>query len=163
MTQQELTDQVANAMIEGSEAVGPERRAFLNAAFLEHLGAEMAGDVPAIIATFSKEGGHLSFNGARYETPEALTTFHKNFGWDGHGLFSDINGEIVRMLYTYDSVIVEFFVRANVDVALGDAPAGRPVAFPMCTIYQFDKDGKLQSERAYADSGALLPQPILSL
>ncbi len=163
MTRQEVVDQVEHATIEGCEAVGPERRTFLNAAFVEHLGAEMAGDVPAIIATFSKNGGHLSFNGARYEGPEELTTFHKDFGWDGRGLFSDISGKIVRVLYTHNSMTVEFAVRANVDVALGDAPAGRTVAFPMCTIYQFDDDGKLQSERAYADSGALLPQPILSL
>jgi len=163
MTRQEIADQVANATIEGTEAVGPERRAFLDAAFLEHLGAEMAGDVPAVVATFAKQGGHLSFNGTRCETPEELTKFHKAFGWDGEGLFSDIRGEIVRVLYTHNSMTVEFFVRANVDVALGDAATGRPVAFPMCTIYQFNDDGKLYSERAYADSGALLPQPILSL
>ena len=41
--------------------------------------------------------------------------------------------------------------------------AGRAVAFPMCVIYRFDEAGKLLSERGYADSGALLPQPVLPL
>ena len=49
------------------------------------------------------------------------------------------------------------------EVALRDAPVGRPVAFPMCVIYQFDEAGKLASERVYTDSGALLPEPILPL
>ncbi len=149
-----------NKNAEATEVVGPERRAFLDAAFQEHLGAERNGDVPAIVATYSK-GGHLSFNGVVYDTPERLTAFHKDFGWDGRGMLSDIGGEIVRRLYTHDSVIVEYIVRGTVEVPLCDAPIGRSVSFPMCVIYQFDEAGKLMSARAYADSGALLPQPIL--
>lgn len=162
MDRQQVKEVMSKAEVEMTDVVGPERRAFLNAAFLEHLGAEMAGDVPAIVATFAKDG-HLSFNGVRYDTPERLTAFHEDFGWDGHGMLSEIGGEIVRLLYTHDSVVVEYFVRALVQVALGEAPAGRAVAFPMCVIYRFDEAGKLLSERAYADSGALLPHPILPL
>ena len=142
--------------------VTPERRAFLDAAFQEHLGAEIAGDLSAIVATYAKDG-HLNFNGTLYETPEQLTGFHRNFGFDGRGILAGLNGEIVRMLHTYDCVIVEYIVRGTVDVVLHDAPAGRPVAFPMCVIYQFDEAGKLASERVYTDSGALLPEPILPL
>ena len=47
----------------------PERRAFLDAAFQAHLGAELAGDLSAIVATYSKNG-HLNFNGVLYDTPE---------------------------------------------------------------------------------------------
>ena len=58
-------------------------------------------------------------------------------------------------------MIVEYIIRGRVEIALGDAPVGRSVAFPMCVIYQFDEAGKLASERVYADSGGLLPQPII--
>ncbi len=142
--------------------VTPERRAFLDAAFQAHLGAELAGDLSAIVATYSK-GGHLNFNGVIYDTPERLTAFHRDFGFDGRGMISGLAGEIVRRFFTYDSVIVEYITRGTVEIALGDAPVGRSVAFPMCVIYQFDDAGKLASERVYTDSGALLPEPILPL
>lgn len=145
-----------------THTVGPQRRAFLDAALQEHLGAELAGDVPAIVASYAP-GGHLTFNGVRYDTPEQLAAFHRNFGWDGHGVLSGLGGEIVDRLYTHDSVIVEYVVRGTVDTPLHGAPVGRPVAFPMCVIYQFDEAGKLASERAYTDSGALLPEPVLQL
>ena len=37
---------------ESLPVVTPERRAFLDAAFQAHLGAELAGDLSAIIATY---------------------------------------------------------------------------------------------------------------
>src|SRR5207249_10907623 len=162
MDLQQLKEAMSKAEVETSDVVRPERRGFLNAAFLEHLGAEMAGDVPAIVATFAKDG-HLSFNGVCYDTPERLTAFHKDFGWDGHGMLSDIGGEIVRLLYTPASVVVDYLVRAHVQVALGDAPAGRAVAFPMCVIYRFAGAGKLLSERGSAESGGLRAQPVRPL
>ena len=64
------------------EVVTPERRAFLDASFQEHLGAEIAGDLSAIVASYSKDG-HLNFNGVLYDTPERLTGFHRDFGSAG--------------------------------------------------------------------------------
>ena len=157
-----VEEQLTKHRTEGTEVVGPERRAFLEAALHEHLAAELAGDVPAIVGTFSKSG-QLSFNGVVYDTPEKMARFHKDFGWDGHGMLSDIGGEIRHLRYTHDSVIVEYLVHATVAVPLRGAPAGRPVSFPICTIYEFDEAGKLVSERSYMDSAALLPEPILSL
>ena len=142
--------------------VGPQRQAFLDAALKEHLGAEIAGDIEAIVASYAP-GGHLNFNGVLYDTPERLAGFHRNFGFDGRGILSGLGGDIVRRLYTHDSVIVEYLVRGTVEVPLRGAPVGRPVTFPMCVIYQFDEAGKLASERVYTDSGALLPEPILPL
>jgi len=139
-----------------------ERRAFLDAAFQAHLGAELAGDLSAIVATYSKNG-HLNFNGVLYDTPEQLTAFHRDFGFDGQGMIGGLDGEILQLHHSYDSVIVEYLIRGTAKVAFGDAPAGGAVAFPMCVIYQFDEAGKLASERVYTGLGALLPQPILPL
>ncbi len=142
--------------------VTPERRAFLDAAFQAHLRAELVGDLAAIVATYS-QNGHLNFNGVLYDTPEQLTAFHRDFGFDGQGMIGGLDGEIVQLHHTYDSVIVEYVIRGTVEIALGDAPVGRSVAFPMCVMYQFDEAGKLASERVYADSGGLLPQPIMPI
>jgi len=161
MNRRQVSERISNAAVEATN-VGSERMAFLNAALLDHLASEFSGDLAAIVRTFS-EGGHAVFNGARYDTAEELTAFHRSFGWDGHGLLSHIDGEIVRLLYTHHSLIVEFILRGFVEIALGDAPAGRKVETPICVIYQFDESGKLESERAYVDSGAFLPEPILHL
>lgn len=157
-----VEEQLSKHRSEGTAVVGPERRAFLEAALHEHLAAELAGDLSAIVDTYS-QGGHLSFNGVVYDTPGRLRAFHREFGWDGRGMISGLGGEIVHLVYTHDSVIVEYLVHGTVEVSLCDAPVGRPVSFPMCVIYEFDEAGKLASERAYTDSAALLPKPILPL
>ena len=144
---------------EVARVVSPQRRAFLEAALMSHLGPEVAGNLPDITDSYAP-GGHLSFNGVLYDTPEALTSFHRNFGFDGRGMISDLGAELAHIHYTYDAVIVEYAMRGTVAVTLGGAPAGRPVTLNLCAVYCFDEAGKLTSERIYLDTGNLLPQPI---
>ena len=106
MDRQQVSDQISKATLETTDVVGAKRRAFLNAALLEHLATEFSGDLAAIVRTFS-EGGQTVFNGVIYDTPEQLTDFHRNFGWDGRGLLSNIglaqvraDGEAERPLLT---------------------------------------------------------------
>ncbi len=151
-----------NREVPSNAGVSAERRAFLDAAFDNHFRLEQARDVPAVVGTFAK-GGHLQFNGVRYDTPEQLTAFHVGFGFanDDRGLLKDLEADVLNRLHTHDSVIVEFAIRCTVTVPLGGAPAGRRAEFSGCTIYQFDEAGMLQSERAYLDTGGLLPEPIV--
>jgi hypothetical protein len=142
-----------------ARAVSPARRAFLDAALMSHLGPEVTGDVPGITDSYAT-GGHLNFNGVLYDTPETLASFHRNFGFDGRGMISDIGGDLVHIHYTFDAVIVEYAMRGTVAVTLGGAPAGRPVTLTACGVYCFDEEGKLTSERIYLDTGNLLPEPI---
>lgn len=142
-----------------ARTVTAERRAFLEEAFMSHLGPEIGGNLAEIVDSYAT-GGHLSFNGMRYETPEALVSFHRNFGFDGHGMIRHIGGEIVHMFYTFDAVVAEFVMRGVVAVELAGAPAGREVTFHVCGVYCFDEAGKLSSERIYLDTGKLLPQPF---
>ena len=144
---------------EVARPVSPQRRAFLDAALMSHLGPEVAGNVSGIIASYAR-GGHLDFNGALYDTPERLASFHRNFGFDGRGMLSDISGEVVHIHYTFDAVIVEYAMRGTVAVTLAGASAGRSVTFTACGVYCFDEEGKLTSERIYLDTGNLLPEPI---
>lgn len=142
-----------------SSSLGSERRAFLEAALMSHLGPEIAGNVPGITDSYAA-GGHLAFNGVLYDTPEKLTSFHQNFGFDGRGMISGLGADIVHIHYTFDIVIVEYAMHGTVAVPLGEAAAGRPVKFNACGVYCFDERGKLTSERIYLDTGNLLPEPI---
>ena len=86
---------------------------------------------PAQAASGSVRG----INGVLYDTPEKLASFHRNFGFDGRGMISDIGGEIVQIFYTFDAVVVEFVMRGTVSAALdaeGRMAGGmlRPVAPP---------------------------------
>lgn len=160
MTHPLIENELARHKTEETQVIDPARRAFLNVALAAHVGAELHGDVPAIVATFARNG-RLDFNGKVFDTPESLAAFHHDFGWDGRGALSGIGGEITRLHHTYDSVVVEYVVRGKLAIALGGTPPGREFAMPMCVVYQFDEAGKLTSERAYADTGALLPAPVL--
>jgi hypothetical protein len=160
MTHPLIEEELARHRSAETQVVDPARRAFLSAALAAHVGAELHGDVPAIVATFAP-GGHLRFNDKVFDTPESLAAFHHDFGWDGRGALAGITGEITRLHYTYDSVVVEYSVRGTLAIPLGGAPAGRPFTMPMCVVYQFDEAGKLRSERGYGDTGALLAAPVL--
>ena len=121
------------------------------------------GDLPAIIATYAEDDGHLNFNGVIYKTEEQLTAFHKGFGFSNEGMLSGIGGDITHITYTQKSMIVEYALRATIEIDLPDAPRGRSVAIPMCVLYEFDEAGKLTSERVYTDTAALLPKPLVQL
>lgn len=142
-----------------SRHVSSQRRAFLEEALMSHLGPEVAGNVQGITDSYAT-GGHLNFNGALYDTPEKLASFHRNFGFDGRGMISGLGADLVHIHYTFDAVIVEFAMRGTVAATLGGAAAGRPVTFNACGVYCFDEEGKLGSERIYLDTGNLLPEPI---
>lgn len=142
-----------------ARVVSPQRRAFLDAALFSHLGPEKAGNVAGIVASYAK-GGHLNFNGILYDTPEKLVSFHRNFGFDGQGMISDLGADVIHIHYTFDAVIVEYAMRGTVAVPLAGASAGRPVKFNACGVYCFDEAGKLTSERIYLDTGSLLPEPF---
>jgi hypothetical protein len=144
---------------EVARAVNPERRAFLDAALMSHLGPEVAGNVPGITDSYAA-GGHLAFNGALYDTAESITSFHRNFGFDGRGMISDLGADLVQIHYTFDTVIVEYAMRGTAAVVLNGTPAQRPVTFNSCVVYCFDETGSLTSERIYLDTGNLLPQPF---
>ncbi|AWZ02033.1 hypothetical protein RHODOSMS8_02516 [Rhodobiaceae bacterium] len=145
---------------DASVGVRPERRAFLDAAFSEHIEAEVQGDIPAIVETFA-EGGHLNFNGMLFDTPEMLSMFHTLLGFGGEGLIAGVENTITGRFYTQDALIIEYVTRGVIAMDLGQMRAGTKVEVPNCVIYQFDAAGKLASERAYLDTGALLPFPVL--
>lgn len=151
-----------NALSETNEGISEERKKFLDSALDAHLGAELAQNIPGIIDTYP-EGGHLNFNGELYDTPELLTAFHNCLG------FADLETGLIRGLrllsltrvYSFDTVIGEFRLAGEINKPYAGVAAGYSAEWSVATVYQFDEEGKLLSERAYFDTGGLLPEPVM--
>ncbi len=147
-----------NAQSPENAGVSAERKAFLDAAFKAHLSAAINQDISAILDTYA-EGGYLNFNGVIYDTPEKLAAFHLGFGLTNKGMLADLERVILTKSFTHDSVIIEYRVKCTVEIPEGST--ARRTEMRSLTIYQFDANGKLMSERAFNDTGAILPEPIV--
>lgn len=146
------------ALCSENECISVRRKAFLDQAFETHLNAEIKGDIPAVVATYA-EKGHLNYNGVLYDTPEKLAAFHVGFGFSNKGMLADLDGKILNKTYMFDSLAVEFRVHCTVELPPG-TPARR-IEMSSLTIYQFNDEGKIVSERAFNDTGAILPEPVV--
>ena len=94
-----------------------------------------------------------------YDTPEKLAAFHIGFGFSNKGMLANLRDEIVNKTYMFDSIAVEFRVHCTVELPKGTAP--RRTEMRSLTIYQFNDKGKIVSERAFNDTGALLPERVV--
>ena len=150
------------ALSEINEGVSEERKIFLDAALDAHLGAELAQNISGIIDTYS-DGGHLSFNGDLYDTAESLEAFHVGLG------FADLGTSLIRGLrlvsltrvYSFDTVIGEFRLAGKINKSFPGVAAGYSAEWSVAAIYQFNAEGKLVSERAYFNTGGLLPEAVM--
>lgn len=151
-----------NQYLSEDDSVSEDRKAFLDAAFEKHLGAEAARDIPGAVDTFA-EGGHLDFNGEVYDTPEELLTFHNCLGFGGleSGLIRNFGFDRITKNYSQDWITVEYDSVGEVNVSFGGEPAGRTAHWKVAVVYQFDDEGMLVSERICFDSGGLLPEPVI--
>lgn len=145
-------------MIAQSKGISVERKAFLNTAFEAYLEAVNSQDITAILDTYA-EGGCLNFNGVIYDTPEKLAAFHLGFGSTNKGMLTDLERIIVNKSFTHDSVVIEYRLKCTVEIPAGST--ARRTEMRSYVIYQFDAKGKLISERAINDTGALLPNAVV--
>ncbi len=124
----------------------------------EHLRAENAHDVDAIMETFS-ENAQFVFNGAMYNDLKIIRLAHEKFGFSEGGGFSDIR-VVENHRYASDSAIVlEETVSAKHTGEWAGIPAtGRAIELPVCAVYKFDAQGKLVGENVYFDGALLLRQ-----
>lgn len=61
------------------------------------------------------------------------------------GIFTDIKDEVITMYTTENNVIVEF-------VSTGTAPDNTKFLLPICTIFEFDENGKITKDFTYYDN-----------
>ncbi|HEX6243654.1 MAG TPA: nuclear transport factor 2 family protein [Polyangiales bacterium] len=113
-----------------------------------HMGEENAHDLPGVMATFSPQG-EMIFNGAPFLTPEAIAAGHVLFGMSQQaGALLDTQVAPERTYYLDDGVLVEGRVIAtHVGEVQGFPGSGKRVSLPYSAIYQFDRRGRLVSER----------------
>jgi steroid delta-isomerase-like uncharacterized protein len=122
----------------------------------EHIQSENRHDLDAVMATFGLE--------ARYDDEP----------WDDHRIgrdavrsyytelmsaLPDVTIEVKHRHLATDSLIVEVIIRGTHLGPWRGLPAtGHSLEFPLCGIYEFDRDNRLASERIYYDRGVVLGQ-----
>jgi predicted ester cyclase len=113
-----------------------------------HMGEENAHDLPGVMQTFSSHG-EMIFNGVPFLTPEAIAQGHVLFGMSQQpGALSATQVIPEREYFTDDFVLIEGRVVANHEGdIMGFVGTGKQVSLPYSAIYQFDRSGKLVSER----------------
>ena len=149
----------AGAGGESRAGAGDESRAGARLAVLaEHLRAENAHDVDAIVATFAP-GAALVLNGERFDRPGVIRVVHERLGFAPGGGFADLRIEELAR-YTEGAAIVleQRLTGRHTGSWEGIAPTGRAVEIPVCTVYLFDDRDRLALERVYFDRGLLLRQ-----
>jgi ketosteroid isomerase-like protein len=113
----------------------------------EHVRAENARDMDAIMATFG-EGDRTSvvYNGIP-------TIGHRKIRRSYEirlNALPDFRFEVKQRHFSTDSLIAEHVLHFT-------SKEGQPVEVPMCIIYCFDEAGKLSEERIYINEAPLTP------
>jgi predicted ester cyclase len=124
----------------------------------EHLQAENAHDVNAIMKTFA-HNGVLVFNGLPLSDHDHIRALHEGLGFSEQGGFSDLRIEEKQRYVSDAAIILEQLVSGtHTGEWQGLAATGRKMQVAVCTVYKFDEEGKLVSENVYFDTGSLLKQ-----
>jgi len=122
----------------------------------EHLAAENAHALDRIMATYAASPV-IELNGMRIEGVDAVSEFHRSFGFDGNegGSFSSVHVMELRRHRASEAIVIEQTLTAvHTGVWRGLPPTGRAVSIAVCTVYTFE-DGKLSGENVFLDKGRL--------
>lgn len=124
----------------------------------EHLRAENAHDIEAIMETFGR-GAIMILNGYTFEDHNGIRALHEEFGFNGRGGFSDLRIDERRRYIASDAIVLEQTLSGrHTGTWQGFAATGRAFKVAVCTVYTFDEEGKLAGENAYFDRALLLKQ-----
>ncbi len=124
----------------------------------EHMRAENAHDVDAIMRTFVEDPTFV-VNGDTISGQGNVRAFYEGFGFGGGGGFADIRVEERGRHVGDDAVVLEVVVTAEHAGTWQGIPAtGRRFEVPLCAVFLFDAEGKLAGERVYMDGSLLLRQ-----
>jgi hypothetical protein len=112
----------------------------------EHVRAENARDMDAIMATFSATAHpHVVYNGIPTTGP---TKIRRSYEVRLNAL-PDFRFEVTQRHVNPDSIIAEHVLHFT-------NTKGQAVTVPMCIVYCFDEVGKLSEERIYIDEARIL-------
>jgi steroid delta-isomerase-like uncharacterized protein len=124
-----------------------------------HLDAENAHDLDGIMATYGATPV-VEVNHYRFEGAQAVRAFHAQFGFGGPASFSEVQvAERARHLASDGAVVLEQTLSGvHTGTWQGIEPSGRRFEVRVCTVYSFDENDLLASERAYFDRAQILRQ-----
>ena len=113
----------------------------------EHVRAESARDMDAVMGTFSdSDQASVVYNGIP-------TTGHAKIRRSYEirlNALPDFRFEVTYRHFSSDSLIAEHVLHFT-------NKQGQPVEVPMCIVYCFDEAGKLSEERVYIDEARMMP------
>lgn len=136
----------------------PDERAARVSLVNEHLRAENAHDLDAIMTTFSQQA-RFNLNGLAVSDPGSIRGLYDAFGFGGKGSFSNLNAEVIQMHVSDEAIITELlFTGIHTDTFQGIAATNRQFSIPACAIFTFDGEGKLAGEKVYFDGALVLQQ-----
>lgn len=123
-----------------------------------HLQAENDHAMNAILDTFAGNAV-MVFAGRQYTGRDTIARLHEDLGFGDRGAFSQIEVVEVRRHYGDDAIISEQRLRGlHTGTFEGIEATGKAVDVPVCTVYEFDDEGRLLAERPYFDRRILIRQ-----
>lgn len=124
----------------------------------DHLRAENEHDLDGIMATFTPDAT-LVLNGQTFTGTDIIRRAHAALGFGERGGFSDLRVEEVKRHAAPAAIVLEERLSGrHTGTWEGLAATGRTFEVPLCTVYQFAADGRLEAEHVYFDSALLLKQ-----
>ena len=125
----------------------------------EHIRAENAHDLDAIMRTFGKDPTFV-LNANTFYGHESTRAMYEGFGFGGTGGgFAQVHVEVERRHISDDAIILEVTLTGEHTETWQGIPAtGRKFQIPLCAVFPFDEEGMLAGERVYLDRALLLQQ-----
>lgn len=123
-----------------------------------HMRAENDHDIKGILATFGRDSYFL-LNGVKLKGYDGIQSVYEDFGFGDN---AGISGSSIqaKMWHVADtSITLELLLSGTHSGEWRGIPAtGRKIELPLCAVFTFDDDNKLESERVYFDMSSIYEQ-----
>ena len=131
---------------------------FFDGALDAHLKAENDHNIAAIMKTFA-DTSEVVWGGRVFRGHNAIRKLHEGMGFGETGAFSGLEVIERKRHRLGTTIIVEQTVKGRHTGTWEELPAsGRTFEVPVCTVYEFDAEGVLISERPYLDRSLIAKQ-----
>ena len=124
----------------------------------EHLRAENAHDLDAIMQTFAADA-KLILNGYTFGDHNVIRALHQDLGFGDDGGFSELRVEERQRYITGEAIIMEQTLSGrHTGTWQGIEASGITFKIAVCAIYSFNEESKIVGENVYFDRALLLEQ-----
>jgi steroid delta-isomerase-like uncharacterized protein len=122
----------------------------------EHVRMENDHDLEGVLDTFGDAPRYEDESwGAVYDGLGGVREYYESL----LTALPDFQIDVQNRHITDDEIVLEVVISGTHEGNYhGLPPTGRRVSFPLCTVYSFDDDGKLESERIYYDRATVFRQ-----